>query len=71
MSNPYPHELMFGDVYLAPFLPAFILAFTAALISAALLNKLRLARLFYAPSYVFIAFVILYLVLIDRYIIPF
>jgi uncharacterized membrane protein YfcA len=71
MNNPYPHELMLGDVYLAPFLPAFVLAFLAALVSAALLNKLRLARFFYAPSYVFIAFVILYLILIDHYFIPF
>jgi hypothetical protein len=62
---------MLGDVYLAPFLPAFIFAFAAALVSAAVLNKLRLARFFYAPSYVFVAFVILYLIFIDRYFIPF
>jgi len=71
VSNPYPHELMWGDIYLAPFVPAFVLAFSAALLTATVLNKLRLARWFYAPSYVFVAFVILYLVLIDRYLIPF
>jgi hypothetical protein len=69
--NPYPHELCLSDVYLSPILPVLFLAFLATLITVILLNKLKLSRLFFAPSYVFIAILTLYTVMIDTYWIKF
>ncbi len=71
MSNPFPHELSIGDVYFSPVLPAVLTAFFAALITVILLNKLKLSRFLFAPAYVFIAIMVLYLVLIDTYWIKF
>ena len=71
MSNPYPHELSIGDVYYSPLLLVAFLAFVAALITVILLNKLKLTRYLAAPSYVFIAIMALYIVLIDTFWIKF
>ena len=71
MNNPFPHELSIGDVYYSPILSVTVLSFLAALITVMLLNKLKLSRYFYAPSYVFIAIMALYMVLIDTYWIKF
>ena len=71
MSNPFPHELSIGDVYFSPLLPAILLAFFAAVITVMLLNRLKLSRFFYAPAYVFVAIMVLYMVLIDIYWIKF
>ena len=71
MSNPFPHELSIGDVYYSPLLLVAFLSFMAALITVMVLNKLKLTRYFYAPSYVFIAIMALYMVLIDTYWIKF
>ncbi|MEA3433634.1 MAG: DUF1656 domain-containing protein [Campylobacterota bacterium] len=71
MNNPYPHELSLGDVYYSPILAVAILSFLAALITVMLLNKLKLTRYLAAPSYVFIAIMALYMVLIDTFWIKF
>mgnify|MGYP000445085363 FL=1 len=71
MSNPFPHELSLGDVYYSPILAVSILSFLAALITVMLLNKLKLSRYLAAPSYVFIAIMALYMVLIDTFWIKF
>lgn len=71
MINPYPHELSLGDVYYSPILLVAFLSFIAALITVMVLNKLKLTRYLYAPSYVFIAIIALYMVLIDTYWIKF
>jgi len=71
MSNPFPHELSIGDVYYSPILAVSILSFLAALITVMLLNKLKLTRYLAAPSYVFIAIMALYMVLIDTFWIKF
>ena len=71
MINPYPHELSLGDVYYSPILLVAFLSFLAALITVMVLNKLKLTRYLYAPSYVFIAIIALYMVLIDTYWIKF
>jgi len=71
MINPYPHELSIGDVYYSPLLLVAFLAFVAALITVMLLNKLKLTRYLVAPSYVFIAIMALYIVLIDTFWIKF
>jgi hypothetical protein len=71
MSNPFQHELSLADVYYSPILLVAFLAFMAALLTVLLLNKLKLSRFFYAPSYVFIAIMTLYVVLIDTFWIKF
>lgn len=65
MSNPFPHELSIGDVYFSPMLLVIILAFIGASITVLILNKLKLSRFIAAPTYVFMAIVVLYMVLID------
>jgi hypothetical protein len=71
MSNPFPHELSAGDVYYSPLLLVAFLSFMAALVTVMVFNKLKLTRYLYAPSYVFIAFMALYMVLIDTFWIKF
>jgi len=71
MTNNYPHELSAGDVYYSPMLLVIILAFLAAGVTVLILNKLKLSRYFYAPSYVFIGIMVLYMVLIDAFWIKF
>ncbi|MEA3419572.1 MAG: DUF1656 domain-containing protein [Campylobacterota bacterium] len=71
MTNPYPYELSIGDVYYSPILAVTILSFLAALVTVMLLNKLKLTRYLAAPSYVFIAIMALYMVLIDTFWIKF
>jgi len=71
MNNPFPHELSLGDVYFSPMLLVIVLAFLAAGITVLVLNKLKVSRFVAAPSYVFIAIVVLYMVLIDTYWIKF
>lgn len=71
MTNPFPHELSIGDVYYSPLILVAFLAFVGALITVLVLNKLKLTRYLYAPSYVFIAIMALYVVLIDTYWIKF
>jgi hypothetical protein len=67
MTNPYPHELSFGDVYFSPMLLVIVISFLAAGITVIVLNKLKLSRFIVAPSYVFIAIMALYMVLIDTF----
>jgi len=66
-----PYELSAGDVYFSPFLLVILLAFLAAAVTAIILNKLKLVRYIYAPSYVFLAIMALYMVLIDTFWIKF
>jgi len=71
MTNPFPHELSIGDVYYSPLILVAFLSFLAALVTVMALNKLKLTRYLYAPSYVFIALMALYVVLIDTFWIKF
>ena len=71
MINNYPHELSVGDVYFSPMLLVIVLAFLAAGITVLVLNKLKVSRFIVAPSYVFIAIMALYMVLIDTFWIKF
>ena len=71
MSNPYPHELGIGEIYFSPLIAAMLLAFLATLVTVMILNKLKLSRYFFAPSYIFIAIMTLYLILVDTFWIKF
>ncbi|NPA29293.1 MAG: DUF1656 domain-containing protein [Epsilonproteobacteria bacterium] len=65
-ANPYPHELRFGDIYITPWIPALALAFTLSLLSAWLLNRLRLSDWFVAHAYLFLAILLLWLMVVDH-----
>ena len=66
---PIPHEFAIAEVYMPPFLVAAILGITAAVVTSRLLNRYRLARYFFYPPLVFIAFTIIYTVLIGTFVI--
>ena len=67
--NPYPHELQFGDVYISPWIVVIVLAFVFSTLTAMILNKLKLSKLFLAHHYLFLAMMVLYMVFIDNYLI--
>lgn len=71
VNNLYPHELQFGSVYVTPVLVVVVLAFFATLLSVVVLNKTKLAKWFFAPQYVFLAIMVLYMTLIDTFYIRF
>jgi len=66
MNNPWPHELSVGDLYFSPVIPVVLLGFVLAGITALALNRLKFTRWFYAPSYIFLAIWLLYILLLDR-----
>jgi len=67
MRNPYPHELAVGDVYFSPILAVLFISFAASVLTVFLLDRMKISRWFYLPEYIFIAIMIIYMVLIDRY----
>jgi len=71
MANSYPHELSLGDVYFSPLLSMVTLAFLATILTVVILNRLKISRYLYVPSYVFIAILTLYILLIDHFWIKF
>ena len=66
---PIPHEFAIGEVYVPPLLVAGFLGLLAAMVTARLLNRYRLSRYFFYPPLVFIAFTIIYTVLIGTFVI--
>lgn len=65
----FAHELALGDVYFSPLLLVVVLAFLAASISAVLFNKLRLSQYIIYPPLTFLAIMIIYVVMIDHFLI--
>jgi len=65
------HELALGDVYLSPLLIVVFLAFVFASITAIVLNKLKVSHYMLYPSLSFICIMVLYMALIDSFIIKF
>ncbi|MEA1982360.1 MAG: DUF1656 domain-containing protein [Campylobacterota bacterium] len=66
-----PHELTLGDVYFSPLLPVVIFAFFATVITTIIFNKFRLVRFIYAPPYVFLSIMLIYIIVIDKFWIKF
>jgi len=58
-------------VYFSPILVVVVLAFIAASMTVLVLNKLKLSRHVYAHSYIFVGIMVLYMVLIDAFLIKF
>jgi hypothetical protein len=67
--NPMPHELAVGGVYFPPLLVAATLAVIAAILTALLLNRIRLSRYFFYPPLVFLALFIIYTVLLGTFVV--
>ena len=65
----FAHELAAGDVYFSPVLLVIILAFIAAALSGGVLNKLRLSQFIIYPPLSFIAIMVIFVVIIDHYLI--
>jgi hypothetical protein len=71
MNNIFPHELQIGDIYLTPILPVLFISFFASVITVLILNKAGIAKWFFKPQYVFLAIMVLYVLLIDKFLIRF
>lgn len=65
--NTIPHELAIGEVYLPPLLVAVTLGAIAAVLTARLLNRIRLSRYFFYPPLVLVALAIIYTVLLGTF----
>lgn len=65
-----PSELAIGGVYLPPLLVSAMLGLLLAALSARLLNRFRLSRLFFYPPLVFAALTVIFTVLIGTFVIP-
>jgi len=64
-----PKEFAMGEVFLPPLLVAGLLGLLAAIATAHMLNRYRLSRYFFYPPLVFLAFFVIYTVLIGTFII--
>lgn len=69
MFDLIPNEFAIGGVYLPPLLVCGVFGLILATATANLLNKYRLARHFFYPPLVFVAFAVIYTVLIGTFII--
>lgn len=64
-----PHEFAIGGVYFPPLLIAGIFAVIAALLTARLLDRVRLSKHFFYPPLVLLSLMIVYTVFIGTFII--
>jgi len=65
-----PHELYVGEVFFPPMLLDAALGLAVALMTAWLLNRLRLSRYLYHPSLVLIALAVIYTGLFSIFLLP-
>jgi hypothetical protein len=69
MMEQFAHELAIGDVYFSPLLLVIVMAFVSAALSGVILNKLRLSQYIIYPPLSFIALMVIFVVVIDHYLI--
>lgn len=65
-----PREIALGGVYMPPLFVAGLLGTAAAVLTARLLNRVRLSRYFFYPPLVLVALVVIYTVLIGTFLFP-
>ncbi len=70
MSNT-PHEISIGVVYVSPVIVVMFLAIISTLVTVNLLNKFKISKFFMFPNLSFLAFLALYVILIDSFFIKF
>ena len=68
--NLIPSEFVIGGVYFPPMLIAAFLGTAAAWLTAHLLNRYRLSRVFAYPPLVLLALAVTYTVLLATFVIP-
>ena len=68
--NRIPSEFTLGGVYMPPLLIAGVLGVLAAILTAKLLNRSRLARFFVHPELAYLGMVVIYTGLIGLFVIP-
>ena len=62
-----PHELAWGGVYLSPLLPVAAAALVATWLTSLMLNRSGLARYITYPTATFLAILMTFILLLDRY----
>ena len=67
--NQLSHELSLGDIYLSPWVPVFTVALLGAWLTITIFNKARLSRYVMYPSTTFLALMMLYILLMDAFVI--
>ena len=65
-----PSEFAIGGVFMPPLLIAGLLGVAAAMLTARLLNRLRLSRLVANPPLVFVALAVIYTCVVGTFLIP-
>jgi len=65
-----PSEFAIGGVYVPPLLVAATLGLLLAVLTARLLDRYRLSRVFFYPPLVFVALTVIYTVLIGTFVVP-
>ena len=65
-----PSEFTIGGVYMPPLLIAGLLGVVTAMITASLLNRVRLSRFMASPPLVFLALAVIYTCVIGTFLIP-
>ena len=65
-----PTEIAIGGVYVPPLLVAVVFALVLAVLTARILNRLRLSQHFFYPPLVFAAIVEIYTVFIGKLFVP-
>ena len=65
--NPFPHEIMIGDVYFSPVLVVVLFAFFATSFTTLILNRFKLSQYIFYPPLAFLAIMTLYIVFIDTF----
>ncbi len=65
-----PTEIAIGGVYVPPLLVAGVFALVFAVLTARVLNRVRLSQHFFYPPLVFVAIVVIYTVLIGKLFVP-
>lgn len=61
------HELNIQGVFLPPFLIVLVLSIFATMLTATVMNRYRLSRFLALPRLAFVAFVVIYVVLIGTF----
>ena len=67
--SPIPHEFAIGGVFMPPLMIASFLGILAAVVTALVLNRLRLSRYFFYPPLVLFSLVVIYTIVIGSLVI--
>lgn len=66
---PIPHEFAVGGVFMPPLLIASFLGILAAVLTALVLNRLRLSRYFFYPPLVLVSLAVIYTIVIGTFVV--